>query len=91
MAATITNKVGATSTSNPTVTASQSWTAGSRGLVAVATKLTTNAAVIAYCSANSITPWYVNLNPTPSDISDKSGAGHDPAWLNANRPTLWEG
>ncbi|HKJ74721.1 MAG TPA: hypothetical protein VKA19_11445 [Alphaproteobacteria bacterium] len=37
------------------------------------------------------TPWYLNLNPTPSDISDKSGNGHDPAWVNTNRPALWEG
>lgn len=34
--------------------------------------------------------WYSNLNPTPSDVSDKSGKGHHPAWPagNANRPTL---
>jgi hypothetical protein len=37
------------------------------------------------------TPWYLNLNPTPSDISDKSGNGHNPAWVNANRPALWTG
>lgn len=24
--------------------------------------------------------WYMNVNPTPSDISDKSGKGHHPAW-----------
>jgi len=36
------------------------------------------------------TPWYINLDPTPNDISDKSGAGHNPAWLDANRPALWE-
>lgn len=34
--------------------------------------------------------WYLNMNPTPDDISDKSGASHDPAWLNANHGTLWE-
>jgi hypothetical protein len=34
-------------------------------------------------------PWYLNLNPTPSDISDKSGNGHHPAWIGANRPQLW--
>lgn len=33
--------------------------------------------------------WYMNENPTPSDVSDKSGAGHSPSWANANRPTLW--
>ena len=34
-------------------------------------------------------PWYLNLNPTPADISDKSGNGHHPAWVGANRPALW--
>lgn len=33
--------------------------------------------------------WYMNQNPTPTDITDKSGQGHSPAWLNANRPTLY--
>lgn len=33
---------------------------------------------------------YMNLNPTPDDISDKSGQGNDPGWANALRPELWE-
>lgn len=33
--------------------------------------------------------WYLNTNPTPTDISDKSGAGHNPAWIGAGRPELW--
>jgi hypothetical protein len=33
--------------------------------------------------------WYMNLNPTPTDISDKSGAGHHPEWVGSERPTLW--
>lgn len=37
------------------------------------------------------TPWYLNLNPTPSDISDKSGNGHDPAWVGDERPSQWAG
>jgi len=36
-------------------------------------------------------PWYLNLNPTPADISDKSGSGHNPAWVGTERPTLWTG
>jgi len=36
-------------------------------------------------------PWYLNLNPTPTDISDKSGNGHHPAWVGNLRPTLWTG
>ena len=36
-------------------------------------------------------PWYLNLNPTPVDISDKSGSGHYPAWVGSERPSLWTG
>ena len=35
------------------------------------------------------TPWYLNLNPTLSDISDKSGSGNHPAWDGSDRPALW--
>ncbi|MCC7000691.1 MAG: PKD domain-containing protein [Gemmatimonadaceae bacterium] len=35
--------------------------------------------------------WYLNSNPTPSDISDKSGRGHNPVWVGAERPTLYTG
>lgn len=35
--------------------------------------------------------WYSNLNPTPDDVSDKSGQGNNPGWANANRPTLYTG
>ena len=35
--------------------------------------------------------WYLNLNPTPTDIADQSGAGHNPAWVGTERPTLWTG
>lgn len=37
--------------------------------------------------------WYSNVNPTPDDITDKSGGGHHPDWFFADgpRPTLWEG
>lgn len=35
------------------------------------------------------TPWYLNLNPAPTDITDQSGNGNNPSWVNANRPTLW--
>lgn len=52
--------------------------------------LETDAEVLAYCSANSITPWYVNMNQTPDDITDKSGAGHHGTWMDAsNKPRLW--
>ena len=35
-------------------------------------------------------PWYLNLNPTPTDISDKSGNGHHPAWVGTERAALWK-
>ena len=47
--------------------------------------------VLSYCSANGLTLWYLNMNPTPSDITDKSGNGRNPTWANANRPTLYTG
>ena len=34
--------------------------------------------------------WYLNSNPTPADITDKSGRGHHPVWAQpANRAALW--
>lgn len=33
--------------------------------------------------------YYSNINPTPDDVADKSGSGHNPSWANANRPTLY--
>jgi len=35
--------------------------------------------------------WYMNINPTPTDISDKSGKGHHPVWGSSTRPLLWNG
>jgi len=39
--------------------------------------------------ALGLSPFYLNMNPTPSDITDKSGNGHNPTWANSNRPTLY--
>lgn len=33
--------------------------------------------------------WYVNLNPVPGDITDKSGKGHHPAWVGSARAEAW--
>lgn len=49
----------------------------------------TDAQVIAYCAAQGLTLWYLNMNWTVGDITDKSGAGHHPAWTGSSRPTLW--
>lgn len=49
--------------------------------------LDTNAEVLSYCSANSITSlWYLNMNWTVADITDKSGNDNDPAWAGSERP-----
>ena len=42
-------------------------------------------------SAGASNIWYLNMDPTPTDISDKSGAGHNPAWVGSERPALWIG
>lgn len=34
--------------------------------------------------------WYFNQDPIPSDVTDKSGSGHNPTWANANRPSQWD-
>lgn len=34
------------------------------------------------------TPWYLNLNPTPSDTSDKSGNANHPLW-DGSKAALW--
>jgi hypothetical protein len=38
---------------------------------------------------SAVQPWYLNLNPTPADIGDKSGSNHHPVWEGADRPALW--
>jgi hypothetical protein len=40
-------------------------------------------------SAGSANIWYLNQNPTPNDISDKSGKGHNPSWVGSERPGLY--
>lgn len=35
--------------------------------------------------------WYLNVNPTPDDLTDHSGQGHHFSWFNATKKaTLWE-
>jgi len=65
-----------------------------RGIQVYSTKLLQSEIVSEASSPLSTTAgqskiWYLNLNPTPSDISDKSGMGHDPAWVGSARPGLW--
>ncbi len=42
-------------------------------------------------TAGAANVWYMNRNPTPTDISDKSGAGHNPEWVGSERPLSWMG
>ncbi len=35
--------------------------------------------------------WYLNLDPTPDDIGDRSGRGNQPEWVGDERPALWRG
>lgn len=58
-------------------------------IVALAAK-ETDADVLAYCSANGITSlWYLNMNWTLADISDKSGGARHPSWAGSQRPTQY--
>lgn len=41
--------------------------------------------------ASARTPWYLNVDPTPADIADKSGNGNHPEWVAPMRPLLWSG
>lgn len=41
-------------------------------------------------TAGADSVWYINRNPTPDDITDKSGANHSPVWANDQRPGLYE-
>lgn len=40
-------------------------------------------------AAGQASVWYIDHNPTPTDVADRSGAGHDPRWANALRPDVW--
>lgn len=51
--------------------------------------LDTDAAVLAYCATQSLTPWYLNMNPTPTDVTDKSGSAHHGSWAGTFRPALY--
>ena len=49
----------------------------------------TDACVLSVCASDGACPWYLNMNPTPSDVSDRSGRGHHPTWEGSARPALW--
>jgi hypothetical protein len=43
-----------------------------------------------FTTAGNANIWYLNLNPTPDDIADKSGKGNNPSWVGPLRPALWK-
>jgi hypothetical protein len=49
----------------------------------------TDAEALSSASSLGLTPWYINMNWTVADTTDKSGAGNDPSWAGSERPTLW--
>lgn len=59
--------------------------------IAAVAALNTDSAVVSYMSGQGLGLWYCNMNPTPTDVTDKSGNGRDPSWANALRPTLYTG
>ncbi len=70
------------------------WNGVLRGIQIYATKLSVDDILAEVQSPASTTLganniWYLNLNPTPSDISDESGQGHHPSWVGSARPSLW--
>ena len=42
-------------------------------------------------TAGVATIWYLNVNPAPTDITDKSGQGHNPTWVGSERQGLYCG
>ena len=51
--------------------------------------LETDAQVLEYCAANGITSlWFLNMNPTPDDITDKSGNGRHAVWQDASNKAV---
>jgi hypothetical protein len=42
-------------------------------------------------TAGSAHIWYLNTDPQPDDIADRSGREHHPEWVGDERPTLWSG
>jgi len=44
----------------------------------------------AITTAGRASVWYINEDPTPSDVGDKSGTGRSPVWANGNRPALYQ-
>ena len=60
----------------------------STGNISLASACNTDAEV----AALGLSPWYYNVNLKPTDISDKSGNGHNPAWVNSSYTgQLWTG
>jgi hypothetical protein len=101
---TLDRSYGATPPSNPALTFGDApWAVGRERLSGVLRGIQTYSSALSVADilteansprstvAGSNSIWYLNMNPTPSDISDKSGKGHHPSWVSSGRPTLWSG
>lgn len=97
-------KYGLTAALNPALTFGDApWSIGNerlsgilRGIQTYSVSLTTRdivaeAAAPKSTKAGSDGIWYLNLDPVPADIADKSGKGHNPAWVGATRAKEWTG
>ncbi|HXF47574.1 MAG TPA: hypothetical protein VNK91_15795 [Burkholderiaceae bacterium] len=67
-----------------------------RGIQIYSTKLSladilTEARFPLSTEAGAANIWYLNLDPRPDDIADKSGRGNHPSWVGDERPRLWTG
>lgn len=67
-----------------------------RGLQIYTTNLSqSNVLLAAACDTNAevlalgLSPWYLNMDPLPTDITDKSGNGNNPSWVINNAAKPW--
>jgi hypothetical protein len=68
------------------------WNGVLRGFQFYESALTLDEIASEIASPGSVrSPWYLNLNPKPEDITDSSGRGNHPAWVGSERPALWTG
>lgn len=58
----------------------------------IATEAANQYSNAAQTSSGQSNLFYINQDPTVSDVTDKKtgGTAHDPSWANANRPTDWD-
>lgn len=99
---TVSSSYGETNPPNPCITFGDSpwaWpnerTSGVLRGIKIFARVLSESEMLTEAASDTITAsgiWYANANPTPTDITDKSGQGHHFSWADAsNKPTLWTG